>query len=143
MMVNSLAYFIMLLRRQFADYCNERLHELGLSQGLLFFILYVGKHPGCQPKELAGNLHMDTGHVTRSLVKLEQAGFLTQESNSRDRRSRLLCLTDKGEEAFRISHELFSNWDELVMKDLGQWDRTLLLGILGGIANKKEGDDRV
>lgn len=140
MMVNSLACYVMVLRRQFTDYCNQRLHKMGLSQGLLFFILYVGKHPGCSPKELAGSLRMDTGHVTRSLVKLEQAGFLRQESNSRDRRSRLLCLTDKGKEAFRVSHEVFSDWDCEVMKALGQEERHLLLRLLSGIANGKEGE---
>lgn len=142
-MVNSLAYFLMMLRKQFTDYCNQRMHELGLSQGQLFFILYVGKHPGCSPKELALNLHMDTGHVTRSLVKLEQAGFLSQKSNIKDRRSRLLCLTEKGNEAFRISHEVFYDWDCQAMACLGQEERKLLLELLADIANQGEGEVNV
>lgn len=129
-MVNSLAFYVTLLRRQFVDYCNQRLQELGLSQGLLFFIIYVGKHPGCSPKELAENLQMDTGHAARSLAKLEQAGFLRQSPNPCDKRSHLLNLTGRGQEAFRVSHELFFLWDQELMCEMSQEDRENLLGLL-------------
>ena len=56
-MVSSIAYYITLLRRDFAGYCSRELGKLGLSQGLLFFILYVGRHPGCTPGQLAAALH--------------------------------------------------------------------------------------
>ena len=57
-MVSSIAYYITLLRRDFAGYCSRELGKLGLSQGLLFFILYVGRPPGCTPGQLAAALHM-------------------------------------------------------------------------------------
>ena len=71
----SLAFFTTLLNKDFTNYCNRRLAEAGLLQGQLYFILYVGKHPGCAPKELAKGLRMDIGHTTRSLAKLEQGGI--------------------------------------------------------------------
>lgn len=37
-MQTSLAYITTLLRKDFTDYCNQKLGELGLSQGMLFFI---------------------------------------------------------------------------------------------------------
>ena len=43
----SLAFFTTLLNKDFTNYCNRRLAEAGLLQGQLYFILYVGKHPGC------------------------------------------------------------------------------------------------
>lgn len=128
--MNSLAYYVTLLRRQFVDYCNRRLEDLGLSQGLLFFIIYVGKHPGCSPKELAENLHMDTGHAARSLAKLSQAGFLAQERSPGDKRSHLLNLTERGEEAFQISHDLFLQWDQELTRGMSQEDRENLLNLL-------------
>lgn len=80
-MVTSLAYYIMLLRKDFAAYCNVRLQEHGLTQGLLFFILYIGTHPGCSPAQLSASLHMDAGHAVRSLNKLEQGGFIRREDS--------------------------------------------------------------
>ena len=40
-MIRSFAYFITLLRKDFTEYCGRKLEEIGLSQGLLFFILYI------------------------------------------------------------------------------------------------------
>ena len=105
MFQQSLAFFATLLNKDFTAYCNRRLGEAGLMQGQLYFILYVGKHPGCAPKDLVQALRMDIGHTTRTLVKLEQGGFLVQEQNPEDRRAHILRLTEKGEAAFALSHE--------------------------------------
>ena len=43
---------ILTLHRAFAAYTSQRLQELGLNFGQMYFILYVGKHPDCTPSEL-------------------------------------------------------------------------------------------
>lgn len=135
-MYKSLSYYVTILRRDFTAYCNRKLHELGLSQGLLFFILYVGKNPGCSHGELAEALHMDTGHVTRSLAKLETSGFIRQETRPDDRRARSLYLRDRGLEAFETSRELFNGWDREMMGDMPEPDREQLLKLLKGLTDK-------
>ena len=77
-MEKSLAFDVMILRKDFVRYCNDRLSEIGLTQSMLYFVLYVGRNPGCAPKKLAGALQMDFGYVTRNLVQLEADGFLKQ-----------------------------------------------------------------
>ena len=138
-MTRSLAYYVTWLREDFSEYCGRRLQEIGLSQGLLFFILYVGKHPGCSPKALAEALRMDFGHVARSLSKLEQAGFIRQEQNPRDRRAHLLCLTDHGQTAFALSYDLFDEWDREVLGQIEEADREQLLALLGQLTPALEG----
>lgn len=138
-MTQSLAYYVTWLRRDFTEYCGRRLQEVGLSQGLLFFILYVGKHPGCSPKALAEALRMDFGHVARSLSKLEQAGFIRQEQNPRDRRAHLLRLTDRGQAAFSLSYDLFDEWDREILGKIGDSDREQLLELLGQLTPAVEG----
>ena len=133
-MPESLAYYVMLLKKSFTGYCSERLQELGLSQGLLYFILYIGKHPGCSPSSLAGGLQMDNGHVNRCLAKLIHGGFISQEINPDDRRGRILRLREKGTEAFRISHDLFTRWDNEIMQEMPEADRKYLLSLLQGLA---------
>lgn len=41
---------ILTLHRAFAAYTSQRLQELGLNFGQMYFILYVGKHPDCTPQ---------------------------------------------------------------------------------------------
>lgn len=129
-MLSSLAYVVTLMRKDFIEYCNEQLSTLDLSQGLLFFILYIGKHPACSPKELSEALHMDIGHTARSLNKLIQTGFILQETNPKDRRAHILNLTEHGQDAFRISHELFFNWDNKMLCNLSEDERSQLFLIL-------------
>ena len=138
-MTRTLAYYVTWLRKDFADYCGRRLQEIGLSQGLLFFILYVGKHPDCSPKALAQGLRMDFGHVARSLTKLEQGGFIRQEQNPRDKRAHLLRLTDRGQAAFALSHDLFDEWDSRVLEQMERPEREQLLELLGQLAPGTEG----
>lgn len=129
-MLSSLAYVVTLMRKDFIEYCNEQLSKIGLSQGLLFFILYIGKHPACSPKELSEALHMDIGHTARSLNKLIQTGFILQETNPKDRRAHILNLTDLGQDAFRISHKLFFSWDNEVLCTLNDDEREQLFILL-------------
>lgn len=138
-MVPSLAYSVTYLRKEFAEYCNNKLQKMGLSQGLLFFIIYVGKHPSCAPKELAEALHMDMGHTTRTIAKLIQGNFLLQEDNPNDRRAHILRLTASGEEAFRTSYELFEQWDNETLKDFTSAEREQLITLLGKLNYTKGG----
>lgn len=139
-MKSTLSYAIMVLQKNFVSFSNRELQKLGLSQGLLYFILYVGNHPGCSQKELAQRLHMDAGHVTRSLNKLEQNGFITMEQNKEDRRVHMLYLQKKGEEAFLFSHSLFSRWDQAVLSEMTEADQQQLLSYTSQLARKIGGN---
>ena len=83
MELSTVSSCILTLHREFAAYTTQRLQELGLSFGLIYFVIYVGKHPDCTPSELTKDLHLDWGHSQRSLNKLAEDGFLTKEKNGR------------------------------------------------------------
>lgn len=129
-MKQTIAYYLTLLGKNFNHYCSVRLQEMRLSPGLLYFVLYIGNHPGCSPKELCTALHMDGGHAARSLVKLEQGGFIRQEQNPRDRRAHILELTAEGADVFRASHDLFHRWEQEVLGEMESVDKQRLLSLL-------------
>lgn len=118
---------ILTLHREFAAYTTQRLQELGLSFGLIYFVIYVGKHPDCTPSELTKDLHLDWGHSQRSLNKLAEDGFLTKEKNGR---SYHLKLTQKGENAFVVCHQVFIDWDAQSLGGLTAQERQQLLTLL-------------
>ena len=129
-MNRTLAYYVTLLRKNFTGYCNQKLAEEGLLQGQLYFILYIGRHTHCSPKELAQALHMDAGHTTRTITKLVQEGFLVQEKSKTDGRAHTLLLTEKGDAAFRMCHELFVQWDNKVLEPLSAEEQKTLMALL-------------
>ena len=116
-----------MLYRRFTHYTSNRLHQLGLSFGTLFFLIYVGKHPGCTQSELTTDLRMDWGHSQRTVLKLVESGFLNREKDGRAYR---LTLSDKGRQAFEASHQVFFDWDEEALSNLTPEERTQLMALL-------------
>ena len=79
----TLSYYSTIFYRSFAAFTGEQLQAVALNFGLLFFVIYVGKHPGCSPSELTKALYLDWGYSQRSLNKLAKDGFLSKEKHGR------------------------------------------------------------
>lgn len=123
----TLSYYSTILYRSFAAFTGEQLQAVGLNFGLLFFVIYVGKHPGCSPSELTKALHLDWGYSQRSLNKLAEDGFLSREKHGR---SYALTLTDRGQQAFVISHQVFFTWNDTRLANLNDTEKDQLLALL-------------
>ena len=129
-MFQTLAYYATVFHRSFAAYTSDRLQALGLSYGLLFPVIYVGKHPACTQAELTAALGMDWGYSQRIVTKLVAEGFLTREKVGR---AYHLNLSEQGQDAFAVSHQVFSEWDQQAMAVLDQSERTQLLSLLAKV----------
>lgn len=79
----TLSYYITMLYRSFAGFTGDKLQEVGLNFGLLFFIVYIGKRPNCTPSELTKELSLDWGHSQRCINRLVDDGLITKEKNGR------------------------------------------------------------
>ena len=90
-------------------------------------VIYVGKHPGCSPSELTKALYLDWGYSQRSLNKLAADGFLSREKHGR---SYALTLTDRGQQAFVISHQVFFTWNDTRLANLNDTEKDQLLALL-------------
>ena len=133
-MVNTLAYYFTVLSRSFAAYTARILEQLGLSQGLLYLVLYVGRHPGCTQSELTSALGLDWGYCQRSTLRLVEDGFFLREKQGRAYR---LTLSEKGMQAFETSHQVFFDWDNEILQTLSEQERTQLLTLLAKVKEKE------
>lgn len=129
-MIDSLAFYITLLRKNFTKYCTERLNEVGVSYGQLYIIIYIGKKMTCSPSEISQALKLDAGHLNRTINKLVDNGFLMQTQNEKDKRAKVLCLTEEGEKIFHLSQELFHDWDEQILSLLTLEERQQIKDLL-------------
>lgn len=134
-MFGTFSYYSSVFYRGFTAYTTRQLQALGLNFGSLFPVLYVGKHPGCSPSQLTQTLGLDWGYSQRSIAKLVEDGFLTKEKSGRTYR---LELTDKGQQAFSVSHQVFFDWDKQVLAPLTQEERQQLLALLAKAAQNYE-----
>ena len=135
MLISTLSYYTTELYKEFAAYTTEKLHELGLNFGQMYFIIYVGKHPECTPSELTSALKLDWGHSQRSVAKLAEDGFLIKEKKSG--RSYRLTLTSLGKQAFDVCHLVLFDWDATKLTGLTNEEQQLLFNLLCKISIQK------
>lgn len=133
-MIDTLAYYATILSRSFSAYTAHMLEQIGLSQGLLYPVLYVGRHPGCTQAELTEALGLDWGHSQRSVLRLVEDGFLTREKHGR---AYHLNLSEKGTQAFEASHQVFFDWDAEALNGLNEAERAQLFTLLRKIKPKE------
>lgn len=134
----KLAYYISELRRDFVNECSRKLQEVELTPGILYPMLYIGRHPGCSPKEVTEALNMDWGLAHRTLDKLVNDQLIIKEKNPLDRRRSSLNLTEKGTLVFRQSHHLIVSWNEEKLSRLTPQEQTCLESALKKMLGKDE-----
>ena len=87
--------------REFTAEPDEILGQLGFGRAHHRVIYFVGRHPRITVSELLAILKITKQSLSRVLGELVRQGFITQTTGLRDRRQRLLELTDKGVELER------------------------------------------
>jgi DNA-binding MarR family transcriptional regulator len=79
---------------------DEEIVNLGHTLAEARVMFEMAQRGTAGPGELAGELNMDAGYLSRILRKLEQEGLLSRAISAKDARSAVLRLTRKGRTAF-------------------------------------------
>ncbi len=87
--------------RDFTAECDDILASYGFGRAHHRVLYFVGRHPSISVAELLAILSITKQSLSRVLGQLVREGFVAQRQGTRDRRQRLLYLTDKGTELER------------------------------------------
>ncbi len=101
---NELRQGIELLFFAYRDFTSDPdaiLSEFGFGRAHHRVIHFVGRNPGMSVAELLAILRITKQSLSRVLGQLIEQGYIVQEKGTRDRRQRLLKLTEKGTELER------------------------------------------
>ena len=90
--------------------------DLGFSTAELTATFIVGSTEHCTPKHLSTELDLSTGAITAMVDRLEKTGHLERLAHPTDRRSQLLVLTPRGDEAREAILRLYNSAIEDVVK---------------------------
>lgn len=120
--------------RDFTRGPDEILAEYGFGRAHHRVIYFVGRHPGMTVSDLLGILRITKQSLSRVLGQLVEEGFILQDKGERDRRQRLLTLTEKGVE---LERQLSQNQRERIARayrnagaDAVEGFRQVMLGIV-------------
>jgi DNA-binding MarR family transcriptional regulator len=121
--------------RDFTAEPDEMLAHYGFGRAHHRVIYFVGRYPEMTVTQLLGILRITKQSLSRVLSQLVRQGFITQRAGERDRRQRLLELTQKGIELERALSENQRARVANAYKEAGaqavEGFRKVMLGIIG------------
>ena len=126
--------------RDFTAEPDAMLARYGFGRAHHRVIYFVGRHPQMTVSDLLGILRITKQSLSRVLGQLVRQGFIRQRPGDRDRRQRLLELTEKGIE---LERQLSENQRQRVAKAYREAGaqavegfRKVMLGIIGNVEDR-------
>ena len=136
MQYQLLASYIDFFHRDAAAFCQRTLREKGVTVGLLYFILYVCKHPGCTPIQMTRDLALDRAYVLRCVQKLVEEDFFQRVPHPTDGRATVLYAKEKAVELYELSRQMLESWDQRTLACITDEEKKELFYLLEKIQKK-------
>lgn len=130
MLLDSFAFCVSVLRKKFAAFCTERLSQMDVTYGQLYIILFLGKREICSPKDISTALHLDAGHLNRTLAKMVTENLVVQTKSTVDKRASVVQLTAHGRQVYEKSRNLFQEWDTTALEMLTEEEKQTLMQLI-------------
>lgn len=116
---------------------RPQFQELGLTVGegqakILKCLLEQG---AMTQRELADRCMLDVTTMSRTIDKMQDAGYLLRTVNPSCRRSFLICITEKGKEKAAYVQKIFSDLDDQIWEGLSEGEMETLYATLLKIKN--------
>lgn len=99
-------------------------------------IHFVHRKPGLTVAELLDILQITKQSLAKVLKQLIETGYISQETNTEDRRQRHLYVTQNGQKLALTLSQQQSKRISLALKDMEPEDRQAVLNFLTGMINK-------
>ena len=126
--------------RDFTADADHILEKYGFGRAHHRVIHFVNSNPGITVAELLSILRITKQSLSRVLKQLIEEGFVIQETGKRDRRQRLLFLTEKG---VKLEQEVSAPQRELVARAYRQAGPEAVAGfrqVLAGMISLEDAD---
>jgi DNA-binding MarR family transcriptional regulator len=91
----SAGYLANHMARLFANALHERIRPLGLAPAQFMTLLELWEGDGLTQKDLVQRLDVEQATMANTLNRMERDGLIEREENPKDRRARVIRLTDK------------------------------------------------
>ncbi|HEU5426360.1 MAG TPA: MarR family transcriptional regulator [Actinocrinis sp.] len=128
------------------DAVDRRLRETpGISMGDFDVMRIVARTPSCRVYDIAEQLSVTVGGISKAVDRLERRGHVARRSNPGDRRSSLIELTSQGAQALAGAGSVVDDELELRLGSVLSADSLTRLGSLiarlrSGLAKPPDAD---
>ena len=134
----SIGFYVGYLARSAHRYFEQEFSKHGLNRGALFILTQLYLKDGMKQNELCANIHLDKAAVTRTIEKLENAGFVIRQSHPTDARAKLIFLTEKAMDFEMKFSKIFQNWSSILTADFSNLEKDMLMDFLKRMSNNTD-----
>ena len=121
---------------------NEKLIRSPYSLTEVRVLYELASHNGITARELASELDIDSGYLSRTIKKFNELGFIEKQVNDADQREVALSLTAKGQRAFAPLDATASTEVEKMLAKLPESEQKKLVAAMGTIHEVLGPEDR-
>ena len=108
---NSFGYTLNIFQKNHRNYFNNEIEKYGLNLIQAVCLMVINDNNQFNQKDLACELHLTKGAITKAIKKLENDGWIIREKSHKDKRNFVLKLTDKGKKAIPLFYKIRSEWE--------------------------------
>ena len=123
------------LNRDFIRYSESNLSEYGLTLNMWRCMIIIENNRGCNLKDIAKALNVDSAIITRNIKKLEDLKYVIKLKSDNDNRTFDLCLTDKGLDIFKLLNQYHHKWYEKITNNFNEEEISDLINMLNKLCS--------
>jgi DNA-binding MarR family transcriptional regulator len=127
---NSMGYLMRRIGTMLVAEVDQRLSDLGLTHAQWAPLVLISRGKAATQAELARELQLDAGALTRTLDRLEAKGLCKRERSTEDRRVVHLALTPEGEAATAPVPGVLCDVSNVLLSGFSPEDFEALMGYL-------------
>ena len=127
---NYICFKLNKVRRKIHRYYESKLSPFNITPSQFYVLSALWDKNELKFKDLARRLDMDGATLTGILDRMEKRGFIERKEDPEDRRSVLVCLTDKSKEIRPQMIEIAQDLDQEFRDKVPDEEFRLLLKVL-------------
>lgn len=107
---------------QISKMYNEKAAKYDSTMVIGFALLSIDPKTGTPSTQLGPKMGIQPTSISRTIKNLEERGLITKTSSQIDKRSVLICLTDKGKSMRDISKQIVLNFNDKIHNSISEED---------------------
>lgn len=135
----SIGSYIGYFYRYGQSFLIKEYKDYGIGAGQYQFLVNLYMKDGISHDELTEKMSVDKATTTRSIIKLEESGYVVRKINEKDKRKYHIYLTEKAIKRKEEILKIASMWEDKLIGDLTERELDELHHILSKIAKSMPG----
>lgn len=121
------------ISKLFKDYMRKESDKIGLKCAYRPILFHLIMNEGLTQAEIAEKTLLKAPTVSLTLQKMEYEGLIVRKTDEEDQRQTRVYSTEKGLEIFRLSQTIAHNFEQKLLSNLTEEERSDADGIIDKI----------